>query len=461
MRSALTRWLDVPRIQDPVDRRNAPMLQVVLGLLGAIPPLLWAYRVFGTPLPWRPGETASLITSLLISAIAIWSLVLIRRGRFQWAIRQLMVVVAAMMLVSYASAGLLANTHEQPLQVMWLLVAGMMIGRRALWSMYGVLLLATTLGAIADAAPEGDTLDQVLADIVVRGVMFLLIAIVVDRTSAALRSSLVDATRQATALAVTNARLEEEIAARARVQDQLLHAQKVEAVGRMASGVAHDFNHLLTLMLGYIERGQRSDDPAEHAAVFVGLDSAVRRATAITHKLLAFARNDAPHLERFDAVDALREIVPMLRQTLGPRIRLDLQLPATPAPILFDRAQFGLAILNLTANAAHAMPDGGRFSLVLGEPDANGELQLDVVDTGHGIPAELQSRIFEPFFTTRPPGQGTGLGLAVVAGLMADAGGSLTVDSTPGQGSRFRMRLPLALEERQQPPSQANARHTN
>lgn len=441
---AMNRWLDVPRIQDPVDRRNAPMLQVVLGLLASIPPLLWTYRVFGSAMEWRPGETASLVTSLVISAIAFWSLVLIRRGRFQWAIRQMLVVVAAMMLVSYSSAGLLANTHEQPLQVMWLLVAGMMIGRRALWLMYGVLLLATTLGAIMDAVPEGNTLDQVLGDIVVRGTMFLLIAIVIDRTSAALRSSLVDATQQASALAATNARLEEEIVARARAQDQLLHAQKVEAVGRMASGVAHDFNHLLTLMLGYVERGRRSRDATEIDAVLSGLEMAVRRATAITHKLLAFARNDARQLERFDAAEAVREIVPMLRQTLGPRIPLDLALPETPIPIVFDRAQFALAILNLTANAAQAMPDGGRFSLVLGSTDADGHVQLDVVDTGHGIPADLQSQIFEPFFTTRPPGQGTGLGLAVVAGLVADANGTLAVESTTGHGTRFRIRLPLA-----------------
>ncbi|NYZ62400.1 ATP-binding protein [Luteimonas deserti] len=443
MPSVMTRWLDVPRIQDPVDRRNAPMLQVVLGLLASIPPLLWAYRVFGSGLAWRPGETASLVTSLVISAIALWSLVLIRRGRFQWAIRQMLVVVAAMMLVSYAMAGLMSHTFEQPIQVMWLFVAGMMVGRRALWAMFAVLVAAMVLGGHSDATRTGEPLSEAMADVGVRTVMFLLITIVVDRTSSALRNSLSEATRQAVTLADTNRRLSDEIVARERAQAQLLHAQKVEAVGRMASGVAHDFNHLLTLMLGYVERGRRSRDISEIDAVLGGLEMAVRRATAITHKLLAFARNDARQLERFDAVDALREIVPMLRQTLGPRIPLELDLPDTAVPIMFDRAQFALAVLNLTANAAQAMPEGGRFSLVLGSPDADGHVRLDAVDTGHGIPDELQAQIFEPFFTTRPPGEGTGLGLAVVAGLMADAGGSLTVDSAPGQGARFSMRLPV------------------
>lgn len=445
MPGLISRWLDVPALTDPVDRRNAPMLQVVLVLLGGVPPMLWLYRVFGSAIAWRPGETASLITSLVVSALAIWSLVLIRRGRFQWAIRQLMVVVAAMTLVSYANAGLLATTHEQPLQVMWLLAAGMMIGRRALWSMYGALLVAMTLGALTDVERMGEPLVPALADVGVRAVMFLVIVVVVDRTTAALRDSLGEATRHANALAEANVRLSDEITARERAQAQLLHAQKVEAVGRMASGVAHDFNHLLGLMLGYLARGRGSRDPDELAEILSGLELAVRRATAITHKLLRFARDDTRTLERFDAAEAVREIIPMLRQTLGPRIALDLDLTDAPCPILFDRAQFALAVLNLTANAAQAMPDGGRFGLRLAPADGDRALRLDVTDTGQGIAAELQPRIFEPFFTTRPAGQGTGLGLAVVAGLIGDANGTIDVESRPGEGSRFRIQLPLAL----------------
>ncbi|KLI97423.1 hypothetical protein WQ56_17095 [Luteimonas sp. FCS-9] len=436
----------MPAIADPVDRRNAPMLQVVLALLGVAPPLLWLYRALVSDLAWRPGETASLLTSLAISAIALWSLALIRRGRFQWAIRQLMVVVALLMIAAYAGAGLMAQTFEQPIQVMWMFVAGMVIGRRALWAMYGALLVAMTLGALTDSRLTGEALGPSLADVGVRAVMFLLIAVVIDGIAAALRGSLDEANRHARALADANARLSDEIAARERAQAQLLHAQRVEAIGRMASGVAHDFNHLLALMLGYVERGRRAADPHELAAAFAGLDVAVQRATAITHKLLHFARDDGRRIERFDAVAAARDAVPMLRQTLGPRIAFDLDLAQAPCPIVFDRAQFALALLNLAANAAQAMPDGGRFGLrIAGEDDAgDGMVGIEVSDTGHGIAPELQARIFEPFFTTRPAGQGTGLGLAVVADLVADAGGTLAVDSAPGAGARFRLRLPRA-----------------
>lgn len=447
MFSGITRWLDIPRIVDPVDRRNAPMLQVVLGLLAILPPLLWLYRGIGTDLPWRPGETASLATSLVISALALWSLLLIRKGRFQWAVRQMLAVVAAMMLVSYSMAGLMSHTFEQPIQVMWLLVAGMMIGRRALWGMYAVLILAMVLGAHTDANRTGEPLGEALADVGVRTVMFLLITFVVDRTSAALRGSLSEATCQAASLADANRALSEEIAARERAQAQLLHAQRVEAVGRMASGVAHDFNHLLTLMLGYVDRGRHAESPQELDAVLSGIDMAVRRATAITHKLLRFARDDVQQLERFDASDTVREIVPMLRQTLGPRVSLALDVTERPCPIVFDRAQFALMLLNLTANAAQAMPEGGRFKLRVSRSAADDDVAIEVNDNGHGIPAHVLERIFDPFFTTRPPGQGTGLGLAVVAGLVADSHGTISVDSRPGEGTTFLIRLPLVEEE--------------
>lgn len=444
------RWLDVPAIANPVDRRNAPMLQIVLGLLATLPPLLWCYRVFGSDLPWRPGETASLVTSLVISALALWSLVLIRRGRFQWAVRQMLIVVAAMMVVSYAMAGLISHTFEQPIQVMWLLVAGMMIGRGALWAMYVVLVVAMLLGANTDATRTGEPLIEALADVGVRSIMFFMITIVVDRTSAALRGSLAEATAQTISLADANRRIMEESAARERAQTQLLHAQRVEAVGRMASGVAHDFNHLLTLMLGYVDRGRHADSPKELDAVLSGVEMAVRRATAITHKLLRFARDDARQLERFDAGEAVREVVPMLRQTLGPRIPLTLELPDQPCPIIFDRAQFALMLLNLTANSAQAMPEGGSFGLRLAPSASERQLLIAVRDTGHGMPEDVAERIFEPFFTTKPAGQGTGLGLAVVAGLVADARGTITVESRPGDGSTFSIRLPIADDDQRQ-----------
>jgi len=440
-RNRLIDWLHRPPIQDPVDRRNAPMLQAMLALLGVLPALLWLYRLVGTDIAWRPGETTSLLTSLAVSAMALLSFALVRRGHVQWAIRQMLAVVAAMLVLAYAGNGLSANTYEQPIQVMWLFVAGMLVGRRTLWAMYAVMVVALFLGAATEGRMNGDP-EHLLADALIRASMFLLIAVVVDRSATALRDSLDEAMLQGRKLAEANIRLQEEIAARDQAREQLLHAQKVEAVGRMASGVAHDFNHLLALILGYAERARTSDDAEELREVLSGMESAARRASAITHKLLNFSRYDATCPARFDACEALEEMRPMLRQTLGAQIRLDMQLPATDCPILFDRAQFGLAILNLTSNAAQAIDGRGRFEVELTR--RGDAIDIALRDNGPGIPAEVQARMFEPFFTTKPAGQGTGLGLPIVINLITGFGGGLRVRSAPGEGTAITITLPIA-----------------
>ncbi|QDH70827.1 sensor histidine kinase [Marilutibacter alkalisoli] len=422
-------WLRRTSIKDPVDRRNAPMLQVVLLMLGTLPPLMWLYRIVALDVPWRPGETVGLVTSLLICAVAFFCFALIRHGRFQWAVRQLLVVVAVILVIAYAGSGVVAQTYEQPLHVMWLFIAGTMVGRRALWGMYGALLVALMAGMLADAQRTGE---YYFGDPVARGVMFLLIAIVVDRTVAAMRSSLEEAVQQGLELSLANQRLKTEIAAREQAQEQLIHAQKVEAVGRMASGIAHDFNHLLTLILGYVERGKHATGTSETRDILTGVESAARRATAITHKLLHFSRQDTTRVERFDAGEALLEMKPMLRQTLGAGITLDMHTPDTPCMIRFDRAEFALVILNVTANAADAMPDGGRFRITLRAPSPGGMIEIELLDSGHGVPPEIRDRVFTPFFTTKPDGQGTGLGLAIVHDLIVSANGSAELDSGPG-----------------------------
>lgn len=444
----LLRWLRSPPISDPVDRRNAPMLQIVLAILGTMPPLMWMYRIVVADIAWRPGETTSLVASMAISAMALFSLALVRHGRFQWAIRQLLVVIAILLLVTYAGSGLSANTYEQPLQVMWLFVAGLMVGRRALWAMYASLAVALFLGAGTEIRMTGEPAQLLLVDALIRAAMFLLVAVVVDRSIAALRASLDEAVQRGQELAAVNARLQEEIAARERTQEQLLHAQKVEAIGHMASGVAHDFNHLLSLILGYAERGRDSQDEDELREVMGGMESAARRASAITHKLLNFSRYDVTQPTEFDACQALEEMQPMLRQTLGAETRLHMQLPATPCPILFDRAQFGLVILNLTANAAQAIHGTGRFEVALTPHDDGSATDIDLRDSGPGISEEVQARMFEPFFTTKPAGQGTGLGLPIVQTLVAGFGGSLQVESAPGNGTTVRITLPLVAESR-------------
>ncbi len=441
----LSVWLSRAPIEDPVDRRNAPMLQVLLLMLALTSPLMWLYRIFGTDSPWRPGETASLITSVAVSLFAFFDLWLVRRGRFQGAVRLLMVVLAIAMLLGYLGSGFGANRYEQPIQAVWLIVAGLVMGRRALWLMYGWMVLAFAAGSVVDFR-AGDNVDPamvVAVDCIIAALIFLFIAIVVDRTVTALRESLQAATRRGDELVRVNEHLQAEISERERMHEQLIHSQKVEAVGRLASGVAHDFNHLLGLVLGHAARGKRADTDDEVHKALAGVESAARRATAVAQELLSFSRQEITRTETFDVGTALREMEMMLRQLFDPAVEIVLDLPEWPAPIHFDRAQFELMILNLAANAEHAMAEGGRFRIAVEQMHDTPAVAIDLHDTGHGMSEDVRARIFEPFFTTKPSGQGTGLGLAVTRDLIVGAGGSIEVDSSPGAGATFRIRLPV------------------
>ena len=291
------------------------MLQIVLLMLGSLPPLAWAYRL-SSGIPWRPGETLSLGLSLALSGLAIFSFVLIRRGRLQWAVRQLMVVVALIVMLSYVGNGFDANRFEHPVQVMWLVIAGLMIGRKALWLMYGWTVLAFAIGVWRDVEAKVEAASSAAdlsVDAAISAVIFLFIAIVIDRSIAALRESLHEATRRSDALAQTNQLLHAEITERERLQAQLIHAQKVEVVGRLASGVAHDFNHLLGLILGYAERGRGVIDTETLRGVIEGMELAAKRARAVSQKLLSFSRHDNADPQTFDVREALRNVQPMLR----------------------------------------------------------------------------------------------------------------------------------------------------
>lgn len=446
MRRAIGAWLRRPAIEDPVDRRNAPMLQVVLILLGTLSPLAWAWRILGTDIPWRPNETTSLLSSLLVAIVAWISFALVRRGRFQWAIRQLLAIVALQVTWNYSSNGLSAHTYEQPLLVMWLFVAGVAVGRRALWAMYAAIVVALFAGAWVEGRSGSAVAAHLLGDAAIRAAMILLIAVVIDRTTKALRDSLAAAMRQGERLAAANAQLTDEIAERERMQAQLLHAQKVETIGHLAAGVAHDFNHLLALIQGYVDRAKGSVEADETQAALSGIGMAAQRAAGITHRLLDFSRYDAARPERFDAREALEELAPLLRQALGSRVALDMHLPSFGCPVVFDRAQFGLAVLNLATNSAHAIDGEGRFVIELARSRDGPLIEIRARDDGAGIDPELQARVLDPFFTTKPPGQGTGLGLPMVKGLVESFGGSLALESTPGDGTCITISLPLAAE---------------
>ncbi|UBB26979.1 histidine kinase [Pseudoxanthomonas japonensis] len=439
LRGVLDWFRDVP-IADPVDRRNAPMIQVISLLLAMLPPLAWIYRA-SVDIPWRPGEIASMVFSLAVSAAAGASFWLIRRGRFGAASYLLLAVFAVTVVPSYLSTGFDAQVYEQPILVIWMAIAGLVVGRRALWVMFACIAVAFCGGMWLEIARDGEVYNR-LVDLAARFAMFLMIAVVLDRSSVALRESLREANQRGNALAESNRLLEQEARERERAQEQLIHAQKVEAVGRLASGVAHDFGNLLSLILGYAGRGKRQDDPAALKEALAGVESAARRATLVTHKLLAFARQDETHLQTFDAGESLRELRPMLRQLFDPTVDVRLDVAEGLRPIRFDRTQFELMVLNIAANANHAMPGGGVFEVTAGT-GASG-VAIGFRDTGTGMTPEVQARAFDPFFTTKPAGEGTGLGLSVARDLIQRAGGRIGVDSVVGAGTVIRIELPVA-----------------
>jgi PAS domain S-box-containing protein len=238
-----------------------------------------------------------------------------------------------------------------------------------------------------------------------------------------------------------------DVTERVQLEAQLLQAQKMEAIGLLASGLAHDFNNTLTVAGGYAEliRAVAADpqirsDAAEILAV-------VERSRTLTRQLLAVGRksDDAPC--PVDVRNTVTDLAPLLRQLLGSAVEVELDLAERPMVARIEASQLEQALINLAVNARDAMPDGGRLSIAVHEAiegGADGESMVEIVvrDSGTGIPAEVLERVFEPFYTTKPAGEGSGLGLSMVRGFAARAGGAVTVDSSPGHGTAFTIRLP-------------------
>jgi PAS domain S-box-containing protein len=240
------------------------------------------------------------------------------------------------------------------------------------------------------------------------------------------------------------------------LEEQLREAQKFEALGRLAGGVAHDFNNLLAVIAGYSERlaSRLTDETQRDSAVAIA--AAADRGTALVRQLLSFSRPHPSDRRLVDLTMLVGEFVPLLRRLIGEDIELELGFELQPLPVEVDLARMNQVLMNLVVNARDAMPAGGRLTIATspadGETGDDGVVRyrtgvLTVSDTGVGIDAKTSERIFEPFFTTKDPGQGTGLGLATAYGIVKQSGGQLGVSSTPGQGTTFTIRLPLAASD--------------
>jgi signal transduction histidine kinase len=245
---------------------------------------------------------------------------------------------------------------------------------------------------------------------------------------------------------------------RLRLESQLLQSQKMQALGQLAGGVAHDFNNILTsilLQLGTI-RDEVGDQPYVASSV-EELDRAARRASALTQQLLMFSRRQAPDLRRTDLNGIVHDFSRMLQRLLGEQYTLEFAPSATPTCVLGDRGMLEQVLMNLVINARDAMKPGGRIQVrTRGRAVTAAELpsdaqvalapgrfiELSVTDSGCGIPLDMQARVFEPFFTTKAAGSGTGLGLATAYGIVAQHGGWMEFTSTPERGTSFRVCLP-------------------
>ncbi len=243
---------------------------------------------------------------------------------------------------------------------------------------------------------------------------------------------------------------------RQRLQEQLLHAQRLESVGRLAGGVAHDFNNLLSVIMGYGEIVLSQLDPMDPLKEDVRqILEAGRRASELTRQLLAFSRKQPLRPMVLDLNDVLSDLEKILRRVIGEDIELELRLSQGLGRVMADPGQMEQVIMNLAVNARDAMPDGGRLIIetrnieldsayAMTHPGAipGPHVLLSVTDTGCGMEKEVLDHLFEPFFTTKEKGKGTGLGLSTVYGIVKQSGGEIQVRSEPGKGATFEILLP-------------------
>jgi signal transduction histidine kinase len=214
----------------------------------------------------------------------------------------------------------------------------------------------------------------------------------------------------------------------------------MEAIGKLAGGIAHDFNNLMTAVIGYSDLLLRdySDEKIE------SIRDCAERAAGLTRQLLAFSRRQIMQTQEIDLRDVVERMDSLLRRLIGEDVRLVTETGDLPVIVRADRTQLEQVVMNLAVNARDAMPDGGTLTLAV-TADAE-SATLCVSDTGTGMDAELQERIFEPFFTTKSLAVSSGLGLSTVHGIVGQSGGAIEVESAPGRGARFTVRLPLVAQ---------------
>ncbi|MFD2173731.1 sensor histidine kinase [Rhodobacter lacus] len=245
-----------------------------------------------------------------------------------------------------------------------------------------------------------------------------------------------------------------------RAAQRSIQAQKMEAIGQLAGGVAHDFNNILTAVIGNLDLYDDITDPAEQEAVVREARVAASRAADLVQQLLAYARRSPMQVARRDVGALIEQLQVLTRRLLPATISQSFEAPRDPLWVALDESQFLTALVNLVVNARDAMPDGGTLRvttrpvhLFTDDPQPDGSVlpagdyaEVTVADTGTGIPPEILRRVTEPFFTTKAVGQGSGLGLSMVEGFVRQSGGMLSIDSSE-EGTAMHLLLPIAASD--------------
>lgn len=350
----------------------------------------------------------------------------------------LLILSLAVVALSYLKTGLSAQPHFAYV-IVPVLLSGLLLGRAALWCT-AILCLGILLAAFAlEAGANGSGFDpasSLLTLLLQSSIICIVVTLVMDRL---LLKSMRSEQRKAQATSLLS-QLHHEISEKEKSRRQLTHAMKMDAIGRLSSSIAHEFGNYLSVISGHAEQALASGSTVESDHHVSAIVDATLRASRLSQKLLAVSRPAALHQSVFDASIAISELMPLIRPIFDKALVIDLELPDEACLVRMDRDEFDLVILNAARNSSQAITGPGTFRIRLSASED--DVRIDIIDDGHGIPADILDNVFEPFFTTKDSGEGTGLGLSTAYRSVADAGGEMVMDSAPGRGTCLTVRLP-------------------
>lgn len=425
-------WMKrVPAEEMSQDRRNSLMLQTILAIVGSAA-LAMAASSYVTAATAERGEAW---VALAIGTYAWLCFYLSRKGLFR--LSACLTVIGSLQLIgtSYYIYGLQAQPGLLMIHLMPLLFAGLLLGRAAVWWTTLANGAVLAIGAWSDLQHATNAVGaaEVLPNLLLSGMNFLVLAVILDRL---IRSSQ-RAIERSRELDAACRDLQREIEEKELAYARLLQTQRMEAIGRLSAGAAHDFNNILNVIVGLAT----ASHPRDPSAVLPQIQRAAQRGAVITRRLLSFSRMQVRQTSVFDLAEAIDEMRTLILPMLHRGIRASLDIPPAGLLIETDRDEFELAMLNIVSNACDAMPQGGRFTLSV--HPLGSEVLIRLEDTGEGMAPDVLANLFEPFFTTKPKGEGTGIGMTIVHRFVTESRGELKVDSSPGQGTRVHLLLPL------------------